>query len=428
LSNEETSKISHPSSLIPHPSKVAAVIVAAGRSTRMAGLDKQFALAGGRPLLAHTVAVFEQSDLIDEYVVVLSAENLLKGRALAFEEGWTKLRGFVIGGARRQDSVFQGLLALADGTHPAPEWVMIHDGARPFVTAQILADGLAAAAEFGSAVAGVPVKDTIKAVEQESGLVRETPPRELLWAIQTPQIFRYDLICAAHRQADASGVEVTDDAMMMELAGQPVKIYRAAYTNLKVTTPDDMALAQSILKGSSSQNQPEPAAPEKQSAHSGPEMRVGQGYDVHRLVEGRPLILGGITVPFELGLDGHSDADVLTHAIINALLGAAGLGDIGRYFPPTDPTYKGISSLQMLQEVYQLVQERGWQLANLDATIAAQRPKLAAHIPAMREKLAHTLEVDPHLLNIKATTTEKLGFVGRMEGLEGQAVVLLSRG
>lgn len=427
MSNEETSKPPHPSE-IPHPSKVAAVIVAAGRSTRMAGLDKQFALAGGRPLLAHTVAVFEQSDLIDEYVVVLSAENLLKGRALAFEEGWTKLRGFVVGGTRRQDSVFQGLLALADGARPAPEWVMIHDGARPFVTAQILAEGLAAAEEFGSAVAGVPVKDTIKAVEPESGLVRETPPRELLWAIQTPQIFRYDLICAAHRQASTSGVEVTDDAMMMELAGQPVKIYRAAYTNLKVTTPDDMALAQSILKGSSSQNQPEPAETKKEPVRSGPEMRVGQGYDVHRLVEGRPLILGGITVPFELGLDGHSDADVLTHAIINALLGAAGLGDIGRYFPPTDPTYKGISSLQMLKEAYQLVQERGWRLANLDATIAAQRPKLASYIPAMREKLALTLEVEPSLLNIKATTTEKLGFVGRMEGLEGQAVVLLRRG
>ncbi len=421
---DEASEELHPSSLIPHPSRVAAVIVAAGRSTRMAGLDKQFALAGGRPLLAHTVAAFEQSDLIEGYVIVLSAENLLQGRALAYEEGWAKLRGFVVGGARRQDSVYNGLLALNDSKSSAPDWVMIHDGARPFLTAQILSDGLAAAQEYGAAVAAVPVKDTIKVVEPESGLVRETPPRELLWAIQTPQIFRYDLICAAHRQAIAANAEVTDDAMVMELTGQPVKVFRAAYTNLKITTPDDLLLARSLLDNPSvPAEQPTPAAQPESGPF--PEIRVGQGYDVHRLVEGRPLILGGVQVPFELGLDGHSDADVLTHAIINALLGAAGLGDIGRYFPPTDPTYKGISSLQMLKEVYQMLQERGWRLVNLDATIAAQQPKLAPHIPAMRKKLALTLGVEESQLNIKATTTEKLGFVGRLEGLEGQAVVLI---
>lgn len=158
-----------------------------------------------------------------------------------------------------------------------------------------------------------------------------------------------------------------------------------------------------------------------------PATRIGQGYDVHRLVEGRPLILGGVTIPFELGLDGHSDADVLTHAIINALLGAAGLGDIGRYFPPTDPTYKGISSLKMLSHVHDLLQERGWHIQNVDATIAAQRPKLARHIPDMRKSLAETLGLEVSQINVKATTTETLGFVGRMEGLEAQAVALVSR-
>ncbi len=405
--------------------QASAVIVAAGRSSRMAGLDKQFALAGGRPLLAHTVAVFEQSQLIDQYVVVLSAENLLRGRALAFEEGWQKLRGFVVGGARRQDSVWNGLVALGEGS-PGPTWVMIHDGARPFVTEQILADGLAAAQQHGAAVAAVPVKDTIKLVESDTLQVRETPPRERMWAIQTPQIFRYDLIVAAHRLAQERGSDVTDDAMMVELADKPVSVYRAAYTNIKVTTPDDLEAARHIFSASAAAA-PQPVTTPTPATPALPRMRIGQGYDVHRLVEGRPLILGGLTIPFEKGLDGHSDADVLTHAIINALLGAAGLGDIGRYFPPTDPVYKGISSLQMLREVYSLVQERGWTLANLDATIAAQRPKLAPYIPAMREKLAHTLGLSSDLINIKATTTETLGFVGRQEGLEGQAVALLVR-
>lgn len=407
--------------------KIVAVIVAAGRSTRMAGLDKQFASFGGRTLLAHTIAVFESSPLIHEYVIVLNEDNLLRGRALAFEEGWRKLKKIVVGGSRRQDSVWNGLVALEDNT--APDWVMIHDGARPFVTPQILVDGLAAAREFGSSIAGVPVKDTVKVVAPENLTVRETPPRDLLWAVQTPQIFRYSLIVEAHRQAIARNLDVTDDAMMLEQLDHPVKLYQAAYTNIKVTTPDDLILARSIFEdrnqvvgGQAVQGEPEPTA-----RSSGSETRIGQGYDVHRLVEGRPLILGGVTVPFELGLDGHSDADVLTHAIINALLGAAGLGDIGRYFPPTDAVYKDISSLKMLSHVYALVKERGWQIQNIDGTIAAQRPKLARHIPEMRQTLAETLGIEPGRINVKATTTETLGFVGRMEGLEAHAIALLSR-
>lgn len=398
---------------------VAAVIVAAGRSTRMAGLDKQFALAGGRPLLAYTAAAFENSPLISEFVIVLSPENLERGRELAQAEGWTKLKTLVEGGARRQDSVWHGLQALAAD---APAWVMIHDGARPFVTEKILADGLEAARETGACVAAVPVKDTIKRVNPDNNLVDETPPRELLWAIQTPQIFRYGLICQAHQQAQASGADVTDDAMMAELAGFPVKVYRAAYTNIKVTTPDDLDQARSILAG----QQPE-LEPVKTPSPAVPAFRIGQGFDVHRLVAGRPLILGGIEIPFELGLDGHSDADVLTHAIINALLGAAGLGDIGRHYPPSDPTIKGISSMQMLSEVYIKVKAEGWQLVNLDATVVAQQPKLAPYIGEIRRKLASILGVEENLLNVKATTTEKLGFAGRMEGLEGQAVALLAR-
>lgn len=419
------------------PEKVAAVIVAAGRSTRMAGLDKQFTtFADQRPLLAHTIAVFESSLLVSEYVIVLNEDNLMRGRALDFEEGWRKLKKIVTGGARRQDSVWNGLLALQDD---APDWVMIHDGARPFVTAKILEDGLEAAREFGASVAGVPVKDTIKIVSLENLTVRETPPRDLLWAIQTPQIFRYPLIIEAHQQAIARNLDVTDDAMMLEQLGQPVKLYQAAYTNIKVTTPDDLVIARSLSQSSESRVQSSESNENLSTQHSAPNpsqlsivnrqssIRLGQGYDVHRLVEGRPLILGGVTVPFELGLDGHSDADVLTHAIINALLGAAGLGDIGRYFPPTDPVYKDISSLKMLSHVRALLDERGWQIQNIDATIAAQRPKLARHIPEMREKLAEVLSLEPTQINVKAATTETLGFVGRLEGLEAQAVALIAK-
>jgi 2-C-methyl-D-erythritol 4-phosphate cytidylyltransferase/2-C-methyl-D-erythritol 2,4-cyclodiphosphate synthase len=404
--------------------KVVAVIVAAGRSTRMAGLDKQFALVEGRPLLFHTVEVFEASPLISEYVIVLNEDNLMRGRALAYEMGLQKLKRIVPGGSRRQDSVWAGLQAFE--ANP-PGWVMIHDGARPFITPQILTDGLAAAQEHGAAVAAVPVKDTIKLVD-ETGLVASTPARDLLWAIQTPQIFSYSAICEAHRQAIVRNLDVTDDAMLLELMGQPVKVYRASYNNFKVTTPEDLVIARQLFTLESQEQKPETTAvTETVSDKTLPEIRMGQGYDVHRLAKGRKLILGGVEVPFELGLDGHSDADVLTHVIINALLGAAGLGDIGRYFPPTDPIYKDISSLKMLEHVRNLLYERNWQILNIDATVAAQRPKLASYIPSMREALAQVLQIEATLINVKATTTEELGFVGRMEGMEGQAVALLRK-
>ncbi len=406
--------------------KVAAVIVAAGRSRRMAGLDKQFTHLGsqGKPLLAYTLAVFEASPLIGEYVLVLNEANLLRGRALAFEEGWQKLSRIVTGGERRQDSVFKGLQALEE-IQNEPDWVMVHDGARPFVTAKILEDGLAAAQEFGASVAGVPVKDTIKIISPGSLVVQETPVRDLLWAVQTPQIFSYKLIMEAHREALARNLSVTDDAMILEQLGRPVKLYLASYTNLKVTTPDDLAVARAFSEEQNARQDPQTQIGE--ASNKLPEIRAGQGYDVHQLKIGRSLILGGVEIPFEKGLEGHSDADVLTHAIINSLLGAAGLGDIGRYFPPTEPIYKDISSLKMLALIKALLDERGWQVGNIDATIAAQRPKLAAFIPAMRQNLAETLGIEPGRINVKATTTETLGFVGRLEGLEAQAVALLSR-
>ncbi len=413
----------------PASERIAVVIVAAGRSTRMAGLDKQFAIAGQKPLLAHTIAVFERNPIITDIALVLNQDNLLRGRALAYQEGWQKVRHIVTGGARRQDSVWHGLQSLA--TRP-PTWVLIHDGARPFVDDQIIADGLATVREHGASVVGVPVKDTIKLVTTDTMLVEQTPPRDLLWAVQTPQFFDYALICEAHREAIRLQLDVTDDASLLEKLNRSVKIFQGTYTNIKVTTPDDLLLAQRIFAenpANLSVNAANPHPSQQSMLRDNPpgQMRVGQGYDVHRLVAGRPLILGGLHVPFELGLDGHSDADVLTHAIINALLGAAGLGDIGRYFPPSDPTYKGISSLDMLGQVNQLLQTSGWEIQNIDATIAAQRPKLGPYAAQMRQLLAAQLGIATDQINLKATTTEKLGFVGREEGLEAQAIALIAR-
>lgn len=414
---------------VPNPELIAVVIVAAGRSTRMAGLDKQFAIAGQKPLLAHTVAVFERNPVITHIALVLNQDNLLRGRALAYQEGWQKVLYIVTGGARRQDSVWNGLQSLS---HTPPKWVLIHDGARPFVDDKIIADGLAAVREHGASVVGVPVKDTIKLVTTDTLLVEQTPPRELLWAVQTPQFFDYTLICEAHREAICLQLAVTDDASLLEKLNRPVKIFQGTYTNIKITTPDDLLLAQCIFADNpahiavnATNLRPSPKTTFQNNTLG--QMRIGQGYDVHRLVVGRPLILGGLHIPFEFGLDGHSDADVLTHAIINALLGGAGLGDIGRYFPPSDPTYKGISSLAMLGQVNQLLQSNGWQIQNIDATIVAQRPKLSPYAAQMRQLLAATLDIATDQINLKATTTEKLGFVGREEGLEAQAIALISQ-
>lgn len=429
--------------------KTVAVIVAAGRSTRMAGLDKQFTLAGGKVLLAYTVAVFEASQHVDEYVIVLNEMNLMRGRALAYEEGWQKLKKIVIGGARRQDSVRAGLQVWAKDSEVA--WVLVHDGARPFVTEKIIQDGMQTAQDFGASVAAVPVKDTIKLVDIATSLVESTPPRDRLWAIQTPQIFHYATLVKAHEEALARNLDVTDDAMLLEHLGKPVRVYQASYTNFKITTPDDLIAAQYLLQGSEIRDQrseevtndelrftsqaetmadssdPSSFSPTPALQPPNPVLRIGQGYDVHRLKEGRPLILGGVHVPFNMGLDGHSDADVLTHVVINALLGAASLGDIGRYFPPTDPIYKDISSLEMLRHVNNLLVEKGWRILNIDSTIVAQKPKLAGYIPAMRQKLAEVLAIPTEQINVKATTSEEMGFVGRMEGVEGQAIALLTR-
>ena len=379
------------------------MVAAAGGSTRM-GQPKQHIQLGQHPVLIRTLLTLQSVDAIDEILLIGRGEDIPHFTTLAAQAGVTKLRTAVEGGDTRQASVARGLAALPSHT----TLVGIHDGARPLVRAEDVTAVIAAAAEMGGAALAVPVKDTLKRTDQ-NGYILDTPDRANLWRVQTPQVFDRAALCAAMEQALAEGWDFTDDCQLMERAGHPVRLVTGLDTNLKLTTPEDIRLAQAIL------------SIDKEDKG----MRIGHGYDVHKLVEERPLILGGVTIPYEKGLLGHSDADVLTHAVMDALLGAAALGDIGKLFPDNDPTYKGADSVVLLQHVVQRIAEEGYTIGNIDATILCQRPKLAPHIPQMREILATACGVDTACVSVKATTEEGLGFTGSGEGIAAHCVCLL---
>lgn len=391
--------------------RAGAVVPAAGRGTRMGNVNKAFLPLGGRPVLFWTLERLSAVEELAEIVVVVAPEEVAATRGRLAEAGFAKVGAVIAGGKERQHSVAAGLSALS----PAVETVVVHDGTRPLVTVETVRRALAALTEKGpwaGVGVGVPVKDTIK-VLGEDGRVVGTPPREALWAIQTPQVFPRELLARAHAEAAAAGVLATDDCALVERLGAPVWLVPGEFTNLKLTTPEDLAFAEALLKG----------GPAGQGGRG--KVRVGIGYDVHRLVEGRPLILGGVRLPHERGLVGHSDADVLTHAVMDALLGAAALGDIGQRFPDTDQAYAGADSLALLRRVREFVAGAGWQVQNVDAVVAAARPRLAPHVSEMRERLAAALGCAAGAVSVKATTTEGLGFTGREEGIAAQAVVLL---
>ena len=378
----------------------AAVIVAAGSATRMQGIDKMLAPLAGVPVVLRSVRALAASDCIDSLVLVTRAELMETLRMLCAEV--SKPVTVVAGGASRPESVLAGLAALPEGT----ELAAIHDGARPLVTQSVIAEAVEAAGRCGAAAPAVPVHDTIK--QAENGLVRATPERKTLFAVQTPQVFDVKLLKTVLRTAMERGIALTDDCSAVEAAGKPVVLTQGCEENLKITTPVDLTLAEAILKRRKT-------------------MRIGHGYDVHRLTEGRRLILGGVEIPFERGLDGHSDADVLVHALRDALLGAAGLRDIGVLFPDNDPAYKNISSMLLLDRVMQTLERAGYAVGNVDVTVLAQRPKLKDYIPVMRENLARAMKIPLDCVNIKATTEEGLGFTGSGEGIACHAVCLLER-
>jgi 2-C-methyl-D-erythritol 4-phosphate cytidylyltransferase/2-C-methyl-D-erythritol 2,4-cyclodiphosphate synthase len=386
--------------------RLVAIVLAAGASRRF-GRDKLLAPLAGRPVLWHAIDGIARSRLVGAIVVVAGAHNAAAVRELVTIAGWRQVCAVCEGGGRRQDSVRAGLAAA-----PPSAYVLVHDGARPLVTPALVARGLRAAERWGAATAGLPVVDTVKAVDAAER-VRETLDRQTLRLIQTPQVFRRDLLEAAHRQVPD---EVTDDAAMVERLGQSVAVFAGSRENLKITEPADLALAEAHL----------------QARHGGRPAamaRVGYGYDVHRLAPGRRLVLGGVELahPVSLGLLGHSDADVLTHAIMDALLGAAGLGDIGQHFPPSDPAYRDADSVDLLRRVARLLRKAGWRVVNVDATVVAEAPRLAPHVAAMRERLGAALGIASARVSVKATTAEGLGPIGAGEGIEARAVALLDR-
>ncbi len=375
--------------------KVGVVIAAAGSGRRMGAQENKVLLPlQGKPVLSHSLACFGSMEEVSELIVVTSSVDQEAITELVQKTVVNKDTKVVLGGTERQESVYLGLKALSSNT----ELVIIHDGARPFVTPKLVRKGLIAAQECRAVGMAVPVKDTIKKVQDK--LVVETPDRGELWAIQTPQIFDYVLVLRAHEEARVKGIVATDDCGLVEAIGHAVHIVEGEYANIKITTPEDLSRAGGIPL-------------------------VGFGYDVHRLVEDRPLILAGVEIPYGKGLLGHSDADVVTHALMDALLGAMGRGDIGELFPDTDPEYKGISSLILLDKVLAILSQEKLIINNIDITIMAQKPKLGAWKSVMRRELAQALAISEGKINVKATTTEGLGFVGREEGIAAQVVASL---
>lgn len=385
------------------------ILAAAGQGRRMGGgSNKAFLPLLSCSILLRSARALSASAEIDALVVVAAAGEEEEVRRELAQEPALKPWQVVQGGTERQHSIAKALAAL-----PAEAaYVAVHDAARPLVQPALISAAVAAARQHRAAGLAVPVKDTIKESNAE-GFVAATPRRESLWAIQTPQVFEASLLRRAYADAAAAGFLGTDDASLVERLGVAVRLVPGDYSNIKITTPEDLLIAEAFLR----QRGEEPVM----------EWRTGLGYDVHRLVAGRKLILGGVEIAHETGLEGHSDADVLLHALKDALLGAAGLGDIGRHFPDTEERYRGVSSLRLLAEVAAMLRQAGWGVNNVDVTVAAQRPKLAPHMPQMVRNVAATLQVEPERVNIKATTTERLGFVGTEEGMAAYAVATLRR-
>lgn len=378
-----------------------AIILAGGSGSRM-GADRNKVLLSlrGEPVIVRAVRAFR--GLVDGVILVSRREDIPEISEGLHRAGLAA--DIVPGGATRQDSVWNGLCALPEGCRH----VLIHDGARCMVDPQTILRCKESVEAFGTGVAAVPAVDTIKQVNPDE-VVTATLDRSSLRAVQTPQGFDLALIRRAHEAARANGFLGTDDASLVERLGHPVRLTAGSRQNIKLTTPEDLKMAEAFLSSSF------------------PALRIGQGYDVHRLVEGRDLILCGVTVPHTLGLLGHSDADVALHALMDAMLGAMALGDIGKHFPDTDERYRGISSMKLLEHVVALLAAHGARVTNCDVTIVAQKPKLLPHIPQMRQNVADALSLPLDRVNVKATTTERLAFEGREEGISAQAVVMVAQ-
>jgi 2-C-methyl-D-erythritol 4-phosphate cytidylyltransferase/2-C-methyl-D-erythritol 2,4-cyclodiphosphate synthase len=393
---------------------VAAVIAAGGSGTRMSSsIPKQFLEISGRPVLFHTVETIASLEEVTQIVVALPPEHIPAAASILSRLSEQKDIRCVPGGANRQESVRRGVAHV----EPEPDVIMVHDAVRPVCDHDLMRRVLHAAWKKGAAIPGLPATETIQRVSGK-GRVLVTPPREELYAIQTPQAFHAGILRSALDKAHDSGFVGTDESSVVRWAGHQVIMVAGSPDNIKITRPTDLKIAGLLLKKKHED--------EDDTGMGKSKLRSGQGIDYHRLVEGRKLILGGVEIPFEKGLEGHSDADVLSHAICDALLGAAALGDIGRHFPDTDPSNRGRNSLEFLRLVRQKIEAAGWQAGNVDATLLAQRPKVSPYVEEMRKNIAGSLGLTPSEVSIKATTTEGLNAEGRGEGISAQAVALLS--
>lgn len=385
--------------------KISAIIPAAGSGRRLGKKKNKILLDFlGKPVLGYSLSLFSQEPQIKEIIIAAAAgEESLCAEIAAEFCGETPYH-IVTGGKERMNSVWRCLCRVA----PENDYVMIHDGARPFLDKVSLAR-LLAADFIDGAILALPVKETVKTVKKgaQGQEIESTVPRQNLYYAQTPQIFAKDILTAAYQKGMTEGFFATDDASLVEFYGGKVQIIPGSEDNVKITTPRDWEIA--LLKEEKSM------------------IRIGSGFDVHVLAPGRPLILGGVTIPFDRGLEGHSDADVAVHALMDAILGAMAMGDIGQHFPPSDESYRNADSMELLRRVVAMMKKRHFHLVNADMTIMAERPKMAPHIEKMRTNIAAVLQADTEQISVKATTTERLGFVGREEGIAASAVVLLKR-
>jgi 2-C-methyl-D-erythritol 4-phosphate cytidylyltransferase/2-C-methyl-D-erythritol 2,4-cyclodiphosphate synthase len=384
--------------------RIAALIVAAGRGTRAASngtAPKQYALIGGQPVLAHAVRTFATHPQIDALKVVIHPDDRrLYEEAVAGAAG-PKLTPPATGGPTRQVSVLNGLEALAPAS---PDIVLIHDAARPFVSTRTISEVIAAAQAHPAALAALAVTDTLKRASP-GGIVTDTVPRSGLWRAQTPQGFRFSPILDAHRKAASQGLDqFTDDAAIAEWAGLDVAIVADTNDNIKITTAEDLTVAERRI-----------------TAATAFEPRTGTGFDVHRFTAGDHVWLGGVKIAHTHKLEGHSDADVVLHALTDALLGTIGDGDIGQHFPPSDPKWKGAASRLFLEDAARRIKALGGRIVNVDVTVLAEAPRIGPHRPAMQALIGEVLALSSDRIGIKATTTEGMGFTGRREGIAAMA-------
>lgn len=377
-----------------------ALLVAAGSGSRAGGgLPKQFRRVAGRPILAHAVDALAAHPAISRIFVVIGAGQQADAAAAL---GDRSIAAFVEGGATRRDSVRVGLEAIV--ARGGAAHVLVHDSARPFLPVEVVDRLLMALHNTAGAIPVLPIVDTL--VRGSDGRSGAVVPREDLYRVQTPQAFAFDAILAAHREWDLE-TEVTDDAQMLRAAGHEVMLVPGDERLEKLTFPEDFDRVERRMNARRS-------------------TRTGTGYDVHRLAVGEPLWLGGVQIAHDRGLAGHSDADVAIHALVDAILGALAEGDIGSHFPPSDPQWRGVASSRFLAHARDLAAKRGGKIEHVDLTIICEAPKIGPHREAMRRRIAEILSVPLDRVSVKATTTERLGFAGRGEGIAAQAVATLS--